>query len=240
METDMPKIDFSDGIADELNARVTVRWRYILYAVLIFSAISAYFGYRHYEKVAFTESEILKNKIVDVFKVRPHFSGRNWGTYWHHCGAWITADHVDEGAGRVQPDFTKGRPWKPHGIIDGAIYADEWPCERKYKYPVKGEAVTVIGYPARSYSPEMLTGFIHLRRGVSASPGYEVATWVVVFDEKVEPVVGGMSGGLVLDAEGYPVGILVTQNSPAVYPGIKGERHSADIVSIKDVRDIWE
>jgi hypothetical protein len=101
--------------------------------------------------------------------------------------------------------------------------------------------VYILGYPAGSKQPTLRQGKVYLRRPSSGSYGYELSTWVVVFDHApeilTEPVVGGMSGGIVTDVDLNPVGILVTQNSPADIDRDGRPEQSADIVGLLDAYD---
>ena len=71
-----------------------------------------------------------------------------------------------------------------------------------------------------------------------------MGTWIIVFDAgddagiSGEAVVGGMSGGIVTDTELNPVGILVTQNSPADLNGDGALENSVDIVGLADAYQV--
>ena len=61
-------------------------------------------------------------------------------------------------------------------------------------------------------------------------------TWIAHILDPDEPVVSGMSGGLVADAKtGAPLGIIITRNSPADLNNDRDPDESLDFVSLAAV-----
>ena len=220
-----------DGLSQEWNHRVKLRLGWFVLLLIGIIALGFYIGKRFYIDRNLTPTQKYVASVVDEFNVRRHFDGRTYGTFWDYCGVTLTADHVpasmaDDGIG-----FVKRPVHRSNGVIDGAHYGD-WTCATP-KYIAEGDKVSLIGYPGGSEYPSIRKGEVYLRRSVSGSAGYEVPTWIVVFETQ-EPVVGGMSGGIVVNSSDVPVGIVVVQNSPADLNGDGEEQHSADIVSLRD------
>ena len=205
-------INLKDGLSQEWNFKFRVRLGpfILLLSGLVF--LGSIIGHSYYVKKNFTPTQRLSAKLQSEYKVTRKFQNNRttyaWGTFWHHCGAWLTADHVDSAFGRVAPEFISGAQWVPNGAIDATVWADDWTCE--YRQPNDGEEIKVLGFPQRSESPVFAKGRILQNRGSSASDGYEIATWIVVLETGVEPVSTGMSGGMILDSDNEPLGILVT------------------------------
>lgn len=147
--------------------------------------------------------------------------GMTAGSFWYFkpWDMWITASHVHEGMSEDIPPFAKPpahtrkeliRPegrfdldacaYGSTGLIQGAI--PPWVTQQM--------RLAVIGYPAGcTQLPEVRTGFAYLRRGPRS--------WIMVIDDGMDPVFGGMSGGMVVGKIGdiwVPIGICIEQNSP--------------------------
>jgi len=190
-----------------------------------------YTGKRYFKDRNLTPTQKYISSIIEDFNVRRHFDGRAWGSFWDHCGVTLTADHVpaamaDDGTAFVGQPVTRSL-----GLIDAAHYG-EWECG-KPRDPAIGESVWVIGYPGGSLHPSYRKGEIYLKREESGSPDYEHPTWIAVLHTD-EPVVGGMSGGIVISEDGTPLGILVTQNSSTYIEKFQSEKHSSDFVALSD------
>lgn len=229
------KIDLSDGIGDELNARINIKARWLIWIALAFLFIGGA-GFSYYKWVKLPESTKISQQITEDFNVRRHFDGSTWGTFWDYCGVTLTADHVPAGMADNGEAFTGKTVHRSSGVIDAAWYGERWKCDEPSN-PERGMDVYVLGYPGGSGDASLREGRVYLQRGSSGSPGYEIATWIVVFDGveiTAEPVVGGMSGGIVTDHEFNPVGILVTQNSPSDLDNDGKPDQSADIVGLAD------
>ena len=231
-------IDLRDGIKDELNTKVTIKLRWIIRIVILSLIIGAVlFGLATRKKIV--ETTTIENQITELFDVSRGVTDTTYGTYWQYCGGWFTAVHVHTGMGFEAPEFVSGAVVRSPGLIDAAWYGGEWSCDAPMN-PEDGMPVYLLGYPGGSDKPTLRQGNVYLRRSQSGSPGYEISTWVVVFELRGvagifgEPVVGGMSGGVVTDREFNPVGILVTQNSPSDVTGDGKLQQSADIVGLAD------
>ena len=230
------KINLKDGLSQEWGHKlknITVGKMVKISALIAvaFVLIGGHCGYQYFVAKNFTPTQKYIKSIVTEYDVRRHFSGQAYGTFWDICSVTITADHVpaemtDDGVSFV------GRPvTRSNGIIDAAHYG-EWGCDAP-RAPIVGEKVSIIGYPGGSVHPALRKGEIYLKRGTSGSPGYEQATWIIVFDSG-EPVVGGMSGGIVISEDGTPLGPLVTQNSETFFAKFNASKHSSDFVALSD------
>lgn len=187
-------------------------------------------GYNSYVAKNYTAEQIFVKDAADSFNIRRYWDGRNYGTLWDFCGSTITADHVisntiDNGEGQV------GKTANRNGGIADVVHYGNWECESVTEIS-QGDVVSIIGFPGGSSEPSMREGSVYIKRSVSGSDGYETPTWIVAFKSE-EPVVGGMSGGIVIK-DNEPVGVLVVQNSPADLDGDGKEDHSSDIVSLAD------
>ena len=220
------------------NFRITYDFRavpllFLLSGILV---LAGYCGKSYYVDKNFTPTQKLSAELQEKYQVTRKFQNNRttyaWGTFWHHCGAWITADHVDSAFGRIAPEFVKGAQWRPEGKLDATLWTDDWKCD--YRVPTNGEEIKVIGFPQRSESAVFAKGRILQNRGSSASSGYEAATWIVVFETGVEPVSTGMSGGLVLDENDLPIGVLVTTGGD-----LDGD-WTADFVALNDLKEAYD
>ena len=232
------RIDLRDGIKDELDTKVTLtlRWIFrIIFASLILGAVL--FGWITRKKM--TQTVVVENQIVKRFDVTRGVSDTSYGTYWKHCGGWFTADHVHTAMNLEAPKFVRGDVVRAPGIIDAVWYGKKWSCAAPLN-PKVDMPVYVLGYPGGSDKPTLREGTVHFQRVESGSPGYQTGTWIVVFEHREnagisgEAVVSGMSGGIVTDYDFNPVGILVTQNSPADLNGDGELEQSVDIVGLSD------
>lgn len=233
------RINLKDGISDELNTPIKLRWAIRTFVVGLFMGALVWGGKTATETVVeLNERQTIEAHILDVHTASRGFKNNAYGTYWKHCGVWITAGHVDRETGGQVPEPVTGG-----GVssieIDAAFYGREWSCDKPQDIN-EGQRVWVAGYPGGSDALALRSGVAYIKRSSSGSDGYSTPTWVVVFPKNniaarlSEPVVGGMSGGVVIDAETRdPVGILVTQNSPTSLPSF-GEVHSSDVVALRD------
>ena len=153
-------VDFSDGISQELNHRVKLKVWWIIPIILGLVIIGWYCGHRYFVKKNFTPQQKYVNSVVEEFKVRRHFDGRAYGSFWDYCGITLTADHVpaemvDEGVSFV------GKPvHRSNGVIDGAHYG-EWTCGAPSNLK-RGDKATLIGYPGGSDAPAIRNGEVSL------------------------------------------------------------------------------
>ena len=232
------RIDLRDGIKDELDTKVTLTLRW-MFRIIFLSLILGAILFAWITRKAMTQTVLTENKIVKIFDVTRGVSDTSFGTYWKHCGGWFTADHVHEAMNLEAPDFIRGEVVRAPGIIDTVWYGKKWSCAAPAN-PEVGMAVYVLGYPGGSDKPTLREGKVHFHRTESGSEGYRTGTWVVAFEPRGdagisgEAVVVGMSGGIVTDYDFNPVGILVTQNSPADLNGDGVFEQSVDIVGLAD------
>ena len=232
------RINLRGGIKGELDTKITItlRWMFrIIFLALISGAVL--FGWVAHK----TKSQPLaaEQKILKTFDVSRGVSDTSYGTYWKYCGGWFTADHVHEAMELNAPDFISKTVVRAPGIIDAVWYGKKWSCGAPAS-PDVGMPVYVLGYPGGTDTPSLRQGKVHFHREESGSPGYQTGTWIVVFEPRGdaglsgEAVVVGMSGGIVTDMDFNPVGILVTQNSPADLNGDGVIEQSVDIVALDD------
>lgn len=236
------RIDLRDGIKDELDTKVTITLRWIFRIIFLSLIVGAIlFGWVTRKRM--TQTVVTENQIVKRFDVTRGVSDTSYGTYWKHCGGWFTADHVHTAMNLEAPKFVRGNVVRAPGVIDAVWYGKKWSCGAPINLEL-GMAVYVLGYPGGSDKPTLREGTVHFQRLESGSDGYQIGTWIVVFEPRGnagisgEAVVSGMSGGIVTDADLNPVGILVTQNSPADLNGDGVLEQSVDIVSLADAYQV--
>ncbi len=174
----------------------------------------------------------------------------NHGTFWPIWGGWITADHVHTGAAHLAPPFAGGDIMRSPDIIDVCMYGTKKPLRPRDIQP--GERLEVFGFPGGSEFLSVRFGKVHAKRTSGGSPGYSQPTWIGHIDDRpapygpdqeigsmYEPVVGGMSGGLVQAPDGEALGVLVTQNGLADLDGDGDSDNSFDFVALADVYDVF-
>jgi hypothetical protein len=166
-----------------------------------------------------------------ILTVRRHFYNertfQTFATFFPLWGGWATAGHCLTEANDLLPPFTSGRvdSW-PSGL-DAALIGGALPRSAPAK-PRRGQRVIAQGFPAGSRHLETRNGAVYLER----SPGQ----WITQLDDPDEPVVTGMSGGPVLDAQSRePLGILITRNSPADLDADSDPDESYDFIALSDV-----
>lgn len=236
------RIDLRDGIKDELDTKVTLTLRWIFRIIFISLVLGAVL-FAWVSRKRMGETVIAEKKIVKLFDVTRGVSDTSFGTYWKYCGGWFTADHVHEAMDNKSPDFISRDVVRAPGIIDAAWYGKKWSCAAPSN-PKVGMPVYVLGYPGGSDKPTLREGVVHFNRTESGSPAYQMPTWIVVFGPREdagisgEAVTVGMSGGIVTDYNYNPVGILVTQNSPADLNGDGSLEQSVDIVGLADAYNV--
>lgn len=236
-------IDLKDGITDELNTPIRLRWAIRTFLIGLLLGALIWGGKTATDTVGeLSERQTIEALVLEKYDVVRGFNNGAYGTYWNYCDVWVTAGHVHRSTGGAVPEPVTGAAVSSINI-DAAFYGDDWGCEKPAEI-TEGQRVWVAGYPGGANSIALRSGVAYVKRASSGSPGYSDPTWVVVFPKGnlaswlSEPVVGGMSGGVVIDAETYaPVGILVTQNSPTTLPSF-GEVHSSDIVSLHDAHAV--
>lgn len=236
------RIDLRDGIKDELDTKVTLTLRW-MFRIIILSVILGAILFGWVTRKRMSQSLIAENQILKLYDVSRGVSDTSYGTYWKYCGGWFTADHVHEAMNLQSPDFISQKVVRAPGVIDAVWYGKKWSCAAPIK-PVIGMPVYVLGYPGGSDKPTLRQGTVHFHRPTSGSLGYQMGTWIVVFESREdagisgEAVVVGMSGGIVTDYDFNPVGILVTSNSPADLNSDGVFEQSVDIVSLSDAYQV--
>lgn len=237
------RVNLKNGIGDELNTPIRLRWAIRTFVFGLILGAILWGGKTATDTVVeLNERQSIEAYILETHDAARGFENNAYGTYWNYCGVWVTAGHVHRETGGAVPQPVVGEAVSSLDI-DAAFYGREWTCEKPQEVK-EGQAVWVAGYPGGSDALALRSGVAYIKRSSSGSDGYVAPTWVVVFPKGnlaawlSEPVVGGMSGGVVIDAETRtPVGILVTQNSPTTLPNF-GEVHSSDVVSLHDAYEV--
>jgi len=233
------RINLKDGIGDELNTPIRLRWAIRTFIVGLVLGALFLGGKTAVETVIeMDERQTIEAHVTETHDITRGFENNAYGTYWKHCGVWVSAGHVDRETRGAVPPPVDGATLSSIDI-DAVFYGRTWTCETPQDM-VEGQKVWIAGYPGGANALALRGGVVYLKRSSSGSDGYSAPTWVVVFPKSnlaswlSEPVAGGMSGGIVIDAETFdPIGILVTQNSPTTLPSF-GEVHSSDVVSLRD------
>lgn len=241
----MARIDLRDGISDELNAPIKARWALRTFIVGLVLGAFIWGGLIAKDTVAeLSERQAIEAHLIENHSILRGFENNAYGTYWRHCGLWVTAAHVHKETMGATPAPVDRNPHVGFEI-DAAFYGDEWTCGAPTDLQ-EGQGVWIAGFPGGANSLAMRRGEVYLKRSASGSDGYSEPTWIVVFPKNniaawlSEPVAGGMSGGIVIDAESLePMGILVTQNSQAVLQAFGPDAvHSSDVVSLHDAYNV--
>lgn len=190
----------------------------------------------------------ITQRIVEKYNVSRFFNGNSWCTYWqpwpvNDNTAWVSADHCHVGMDDRQPFFISGLTvHRTDNRIDAVFYGKSWP-RREPSRMTEGEDVYILGYPGGSDIPSLRLGTVYLQR-IDAVGNYSMPSTIVMIpapsqpvdDITSEPVIGGMSGGVVVTVDGLKAkGILVTQNGQVDLNGDGLPDNSADVVSLNDL-----
>ena len=152
---------------------------------------------------------------------------QTYGSFFAHWDGWITAGHVISEAGGKLPDFAMSMMADWPGGLDAALLDCRLPAEKPGE-PVRGQDVICIGFPAGSDVAARRRGKVYFRRSDTS--------WIAHIIAPDEPVVSGMSGGVVLDAAtNVPIGIIITRNSPADLNNDRDPDESCDFTALSDV-----
>lgn len=190
-------------------------------------------------------NEIMQRDIAKVagkIEIRRLFDGTSWCTYWRLWGGWASADHCYQGRDRKAPPWASpGRTAQRDGSLDAVLFDVTFPA-RQPRRMREGEPVWIVSYPGGSGALTLREGVGYIRRQ-SGEHGYEVGNRIVIIpglsqwvdDVRYDPVIGGMSGGLVVSKQLDPLAILVTQNGQAELTGDGVNDNSADVVELHDV-----
>lgn len=220
-----------------VNISVNVKARYILYAIVI-SVIIGGFTFMAIKRASEPESVKIEREIQKEYKVTRHFNDTAWGTYWNGCGGWFTAAHVHEEMSNTRPPFAKGSTFGAPRIIDIVWYGRKFKCDSFPEIKLY-ENVYILGFPAGSDKTSLRTGKVYLKRQDSSGSKYLEPTWIVVFDANnseviSDPVVGGMSGSVVVNSDHEAIGVLVEQNSPTDLDSDGDLEQSGNVVALSD------
>jgi hypothetical protein len=167
--------------------------------------------------------------------IRRHFYNEPgfqcYTSFFVHWGGWITAGHCLTEARDLLPPFTQGdyQSW-PDGL-DAALIGCALPAKCP-PAPLIGQKLIIKGFPAGARTQETRRGHVYIERGAGSG------TWIAHITMPDEPVVTGMSGGPVMDANtGMPIGIVITRNSPADLNNDRDPDESCDFIALSAV---WE
>ena len=190
------------------------------------------------------------DRIVDEFDVRRFFSGASWCTYWQPWpdevpSAWASADHCHREMRYKAPPYIYSKiVTREAGVMDGVLYGSGRSAVQP-RAMIEGEDVYILGYPGGSSEPSLRRGRVYLERSTPASDHYSHPATIVLietpgqllYESTYEPVIGGMSGGIVTSTRYEPLAVLVTQNGMTDLTGDGIPDASSDVVPL---RDIWE
>lgn len=168
-------------------------------------------------------------------RVRRHFYNergfQTYASFFEHWDGFITAGHCLTEAQDLTPPFARGDViCQPDGL-DAALIGCNLPSAAP-PAPYAGQDVVMMGYPAGARTAEIRKGKVYIAR--PGAPG----NWIAHIIDPDEPVVTGMSGGMVMDAgSGEPIGIIITRNSPADLNNDRDPDESCDFTALSAV---WE
>lgn len=178
------------------------------------------------------EAQTQAAKISIPTEVRRYFydgaKQQTYGSFFRIWGGWATARHVLTAMENRPPPFAKGSVLLGPDNLDYALIGCSVP-EHPPAGPEPGQDLVAIGYPAGAHMPAIRRCRIYQKR-----PGGQV--WICHILSPGEPVVVGMSGGLVFDeATRQILGIIVHRNSPADLDGDGDADQSLDFVAMNDI-----
>lgn len=154
---------------------------------------------------------------------------QTYGSFFRLWDGWATAAHVYTEMSRTAPPFATGDRIIEPNFLDVAFFGTTLPPSRPPE-PVEGQKLLAIGYPAGSLEPSAREAEVYLRRSSE--------TFIARIFTPHEPVVVGMSGGIVVDLEtAEPVGVIVIRNSPADLDRDGQKDESFDFVALSDAYD---
>lgn len=239
-------INLKDGLSDELNTKVNLKVKWILrgaIALIFLSVVITCSLIGRDVTVELSERAQIEQSLQDNFNIRRRFyqtqTTTTYGTYWDYCGVTISAGHVHVEMNHTPIQDALGSVKIAPGVIDAVFYGNHWGCAPPFN-PVDGQRIWIAGYPGSSDKLALRRGTVYLKRSVSGSDGYELGTYIVVFDPKSiadflgEPVATGMSGGIAVDENLTPVGILATRNDQFDSDDDEEPEQGSDIVGLYD------
>ena len=157
-----------------------------------------------------------------------------YGSFFRLWDGWATAAHVMEDMLFINPPFAQGDQLHRPAGLDVCLIGCSLPAEEP-PAPSKGQELVVAGYPwgarhVETRTCEALYEMDHTDLRFRNSVG---TFWTARIYEPAEPVVRGMSGGVVYDAvSGIPMGILTTANHAADFDQDGDSDQSCDFVSL--------
>ena len=178
----------------------------------------------------------LVTRPVESFEtgtVRRHFYNeagfQTYGSFFSGWNGWITAAHVLDEAQGLAPPFADGNIEKWPDALDAALIGCTLPQDQP-PAPRSSQMIKCIGFPAGSSYPAVREAKVYIER--PSKPD----TWIAHILAPDEPVVTGMSGGVVIDVQTEtPIGIIITRNSPADLNNDRDPDESLDFVSLSGV-----
>ena len=165
--------------------------------------------------------------------IRRHFYNESgfqcYASFFAFWDGWVTAGHCMTDVQDLLPPFTKGELTSWPGGLDAALIGCRLPSQ-KPEAPIIGQRVIIKGFPAGARTMETRRGHVYIERGAGSG------TWIAHIEQPDEPVVTGMSGGPVVDADsGEPLGIVITRNSPADLNNDRDPDESCDFIALSSV-----
>lgn len=152
---------------------------------------------------------------------------QTYGSFFRLWDGWATAGHVYLEMNRNAPPFATGDRIIEPAYLDAALFGTNLPVTKPPE-PQEGQKLLAIGYPAGSSEPSFREAEVYLRRSSES--------FIARITSPQEPVVVGMSGGIVLDIEtAEAVGIIVVRNSPADLDRDGHKDESFDFVALSDL-----
>ena len=177
---------------------------------------------------------------------RDQIAYTTWFSWW---GGWISAGHCWDQLNGKRPEFAHGEVIHAPGGLDAVLVGCRIPDERPAE-PVRRDPITVHGYIGGSDDLTMRLANAYYKRQQPGQGVYTGLTWIADIEDYPNqyadgteagpyycPVAGGMSGGPVIDVNGTPIGILITQNGMADLDSDGDNDHSFDFVSLADIWD---
>lgn len=170
-------------------------------------------------------------RIMPPTELRRYFyegqSQQTYGSFFRLWGGWATAGHVVSAMQHRPPPFAKGGVVLGGDALDVALIGCTLP-DRAPALPYEGQELVAMGFPAGAHLPAIRRCKVYQRR-----PGSQV--WISQISAPGEPVVVGMSGGVVFDERTQTlVGVIVHRNSPADLDGDGQLDQSLDFVALAD------
>lgn len=153
-----------------------------------------------------------------------------YASFFAHWGGWITAGHCLTETHDLRPPFADGTliTW-PEGLDAALIGCSQFP-KNKPRAPQIGQRIIAYGYPAGARHIEQRIGHVYIERGAGSGQ------WIAHIETPDEPVVTGMSGGPVVDANsGQPIGVIITRNSPADLNNDRDPDESYDFIALSEI-----